>query len=110
MVDQFTNLEYLIWREPWMGIGPNTFIFSMLEKLGFAQFLPQHDKPYPTLDEQQLGGKNTFHLFSSEPFPFSRHKKWLLEQGFNGAIVDGEVYSWFGIRSFQYLKHYLEII
>jgi hypothetical protein len=31
----------------------------------------------------------------------------LAELGFNGALVDGEFYSWFGSRSYRLLNQYL---
>lgn len=101
------RLEYMIWRDPWMAVASNTFIGSVLAKLGFGNFLPQHTSKYPQLNEQELCKETTFFLFSSEPYPFNRHQKYLQEAGFNGAIVDGELYSWFGIRSLRALEQVL---
>ena len=97
----YRRIEYIIWREPWMAIGSNTFIDSMLRKLGFSDYLPKHSQSYPQLEQGDMSHNDVFYLFSSEPFPFVRHHKELVEQGFNGAIVDGELYSWFGIRSYH---------
>ncbi len=103
----FERIEYIIWRDPWMAVGPTTFIGSMLAQLGFADLLAMHNENYPVLDEREMQRHDTFYLFSSEPYRFLRYHDELLEQGFNGAIVDGEVYSWFGIRSYRALNHYL---
>lgn len=103
----YQRIEYIIWRDPWMAVGPNTFIQSMLGKLGVRALLVAHNKSYPELDEQAMQRTDTFYLFSSEPFPFARHKQSLSDAGFNGAIVNGEAYSWFGIRSYEFLRQHL---
>ncbi len=103
----YKRLEYIIWREPWMAVGADTFITSMLQKLGFGTYLAEHPSAYPELSDQDMSRDDTFYLFSSEPYPFGKHQKQLIEENFNGAIVDGEVYSWFGIRSYKSLASYL---
>jgi len=104
----FSRLEYMIWREPWMAVGPDTFIASVLKKVGLAEFLIAHPDPYPEL-QTILPEPDTFYLFSTEPYPFARHVEELESQGFTGALVDGEFFSWFGIRSYQKLKDHLNI-
>ena len=104
----FKRIEYMIWRNPWMAVSRETFIGSMLRKVGLDAYLPEHEKPYPELDEKGLPDPDVFYLFSSEPFPFGRHVDALTEAGFNGVLVDGEFYSWFGTRSFRLLKQFME--
>ena len=97
-------VTYLIWRDPWMAIGPGTFIASMLEAVGVpqARLLPASGK-YPTLDPDSLPG-NTVLLASSEPYPFHRKRDELLALDRPVAIVDGESFSWFGVRSLGFLE------
>ena len=104
---EFDSLEYLIWRDPWMSVGPNTFIGSMLQKVGLSQYMCDHTKSYPELTDK-LPENGTFYMFSTEPYPFARYLDELAEKGFNGALVDGEFFSWFGIRSYRMLENYLE--
>lgn len=99
--------EYIIWRKPWMGIGPDTFIHSVLVKIGIGDFLPAHDAPYPELADEDMYRNDTCYLFSSEPFPFARYENELRSSGQMGMIVDGEFFSWFGIRSYRLLSQYL---
>ncbi len=106
-VSSFERLEYMIWRDPWMAISTQTFIGSMLRKVGLGDFLQTRDTPYPTLGEGELPRDNTLYLFSSEPFPFERYVEELESLGFNGALVDGEFYSWFGSRSYRQLHAFL---
>ena len=104
----FQHIEYMIWRDPWMAVSGQTFIGSMLRKVGLGGYLPAHDKPYPELPESSVPDPDTYYLFSSEPYPFGRHLDALSGAGFRGALVDGEFYSWFGSRSFRLLKQYME--
>jgi hypothetical protein len=98
----------MIWQDPWMTISRSTFIGSVLIKTGLGQLLPDYSKPYPELTSIGLPEADTCYLFSSEPFPFARHIEGLESKGFNGALVDGEFFSWFGIRSYRMLRNYVE--
>ncbi len=93
---------YVIWRDPWMVVGPTTFIGSVWQHLGVELSVPTGDEQkYPEVSEEFL--KSHFCLFSSEPFPFARH--WShLQKEFSGALVDGESFSWFGIRTLRFLR------
>ena len=104
---KFDRLEYMIWRDPWMSVGPNTFIGSVLKKIGLSQYMKCHTTAYPELTGN-LPEEGTFYLFSTEPYPFTRYTEELAANGFNGALVDGEFFSWFGIRSYRVLQHYLQ--
>jgi len=43
-------------------------------------------------------------LASSEPYPFHRKRDALLALDRPVAIVDGESFSWFGVRSLEFLE------
>ena len=107
-IQNFTQVKYMIWQDPWMTISRSTFIGSVLIKTGLGQLLPDYSKPYPELTSVGLPEAETCYLFSSEPFPFARHIEGLESKGFNGALVDGEFFSWFGIRSYRMLRNYVE--
>jgi len=108
-IQDVTRVQYMIWQAPWMTISRSTFIGSVLIKTGLGQLLPDYSKPYPELTSSGLPEADTCYLFSSEPFPFARHIEGLERKGFNGALVDGEFFSWFGIRSYRMLRDYMEI-
>ena len=102
-----SRLEYVIWRKPWMVIGPDTFIHSMLQKVGFSEYLKpvQPDASrYMEMAEAAMNRSDTFYLFSSEPYPFASKEKLLGSLGVAGAVVDGELYSWYGLRSYRFLR------
>ena len=98
----FKNLEYVIWKKPYMVIGKDTFIAEIF-KLGGVEFL--RAEKYPEVSDEEL--KNKYCLFSSEPYPFEKEFSALGEQGFKGALVDGEKVSWYGIRNLRFLLELL---
>ena len=105
---RFARIEYVIWMNPWMAISAATFIGSVLRQVGLGDMLVPRSVPYPELTDQDMQRDDTFYLFSSEPFPFPRYKSRLEALGVNGALVDGEFYSWFGVRGHRLLSAYLK--
>ena len=98
------QILYLIWRGPWMAVARNTFAGSMLSQVGFGGAIPHFTEKYPKLDLGNFSPEKTLLLFSSEPYPFAKKPKELLSLDFPSAIVDGEAYSWFGVRSLRFLQ------
>lgn len=108
MPDEHTSQKviYLIWKKPWMAAGQGTYIASVLKKLGAElQELPEGEK-YPVLEINDH--PEALFLYSSEPYPFARKILDLKKLDFEGAIVDGEAYSWFGERSLNFLTNILK--
>jgi ABC-type Fe3+-hydroxamate transport system substrate-binding protein len=105
--DPYERLIYLIWKKPWMSVNRDTYIGSVIKKLGGENYLEIFEEKYPKIDLEKYDKQKTFFLFSSEPFPFGKFQTQLLDEGFHGAIVDGESYSWFGIRSLRFLERSL---
>ena len=88
-----------------MAVAPETFIGGVLQLLGFGEFLIDFAKPYPEIDLSAYDKESTLLLFSSEPFPFANQKEWIKTLGFPSAIIDGESYSWFGLRTLEFLEN-----
>lgn len=102
---KYSKAVYLIWKKPWMTVSRETYIGSVLEKLG-AELMPFHEgDKYPIIEIEDC--EKVLCLFSTEPFPFHKKIAELKELGLEGAIVNGESYSWFGIRSLEFLKEVL---
>lgn len=93
---------YVIWKKPWMAISRETYIGSVLTQLGAEVAHFPEDEKYPVIEIQDF--QDCLILFSSEPYPFHKKIEDLRQEGLAGAIVDGESYSWFGIRSLEFLK------
>jgi ABC-type Fe3+-hydroxamate transport system substrate-binding protein len=92
---------YLIWKDPYMTVGGDTFIHSMLLAAGFANCFG-HLQRYPEVSMSMLMEMHCDVLvLSSEPFPFKEdHVNGFKRNGFKGDIllVDGEMFSWYGSR------------
>lgn len=102
------KLCYLIWKKPWMTISHQTLIASVLEFVlsrpeGSAKaflFSPG-DGRYPEIKELP---ESVLPVYSSEPYPFLKEYDQLPK----GIFVDGELYSWFGIRLLRFLEDLVE--
>lgn len=99
------KIVYLIWKKPWMAASRETYIGSVLNKLGaeIVEF-PEGEK-YPVLEIEDF--PEALFLFSSEPYPFAKKISDLKALGVSGAVVNGESYSWFGERSLNFLADLL---
>lgn len=91
---------YLIWKDPLMVAGKNTFIDQMLDFSGFENSIGE--ERYPEISIEELVDINPEHLLlSSEPFPFKeKHIEYFrayLPQT-KIILVDGEYFSWYGSR------------
>ena len=91
---------YLIWYEPYMGAGADTFIFDMMQRAGFVSVLDENR--YPVLNESKIKALNPeLVLLSSEPYPFKEKHVQELQRilpSAKVALVDGEMFSWYGSR------------
>ena len=105
--DHPTNtIAYVIWRSPWMTVSSSTFIGSVLEVLGFGIWRPpQIDSQlkYPVFEFESIP-RETIVFFSTEPFPFAKKKADLILLNRPCALVDGEKFSWFGLRTLEFLE------
>lgn len=88
---------YIIWKNPYMTIGSDTFIHEVLNQIGFENIF-KNEKRYPEISVENL--KYADYIFlSSEPFPFQqKHIDELQLHLPNSKImlVDGEAFSWYG--------------
>lgn len=102
---------YLIWRNPYMSIGGDTFISRMLNLTGFDNVCENLAR-YPVLDYEALKQLRPSHVFlSSEPFPFKELHIQELMNVFPEAqvkLVDGEMFSWYGTRMRQSLEYFMK--
>jgi ABC-type Fe3+-hydroxamate transport system substrate-binding protein len=91
---------YLIWQEPYMAAGSDTFISDMLERSGFENCV--RETRYPSLEVEAIQALNPeYILLSSEPYPFKEKQAREIQLLFPTAkvlLVDGEMFSWYGSR------------
>ena len=96
---------YLIWKKPWMAAGKATFINEMLQRAGFENVA---EGRYPEITEDDFLGADVL-LLSSEPYPFNEKHRREIQQRFPGQkviLVDGEMFSWYGIRMLQAAEYF----
>ncbi len=93
---------YLIWKDPYMTVGHDTFIHDMLQRCGLENVYGDK-KRYPAIpgiqELAQLGCQLV--LLSSEPYPFNTSHARILQQQLPQArilLADGEYFSWYGSR------------
>ena len=114
----FTEIEilnpkkaaYLIWKNPYMTIGGDTFINEILTKLGFENIF-KNRKRYPEISMDELQMSDVIFL-STEPFPFQQKHIDEVRKEFPAKeirLVDGEAFSWFGSHLMK-VEHYLKAL
>ncbi len=102
---------YLIWQEPYMAVGLNTFINDVMLHASLTNVLKEEESRYPELNIERIKKLNPdVILLSSEPFPFKEKHKEELEKILPGTevkLVDGEVFSWYGNKMLD-IKSYFD--
>ena len=107
---------YLIWKEPYMTIGGDTFIHDILQQAGLQNIFAGQTR-YPEVSVAALQNiKPQLIILSSEPYPFKQQHIDDLQQQLPGTAIllaDGEMFSWYGSRMLlipQYLNTLLSDI
>jgi hypothetical protein len=110
------DVLYLIWRDPWMTIAPETYnsrthaLFNW-RTLPFALCMPEAYKGrtrYPEVDLAEMGDEADRVLLSSEPFHFKqRHVAEVaaIVGDTPVSLIDGEMTSWYGSRAIAGLEY-----
>jgi ABC-type Fe3+-hydroxamate transport system substrate-binding protein len=108
------DVLYLIWKDPWMTVGPDTYVSRTLALFNWrtlpAQTPPQAAR-YPEVDLEVAAGADLV-LLSSEPFHFKQeHVAEVAALLPNAAVslIDGEMTSWYGPRAIAGLDYMLEL-
>ncbi|MBX9782259.1 MAG: helical backbone metal receptor [Chitinophagaceae bacterium] len=103
---------YLIWQKPFMSVGGDTFISSMMEAAGFINLLKDKTR-YPELTVDEITElQPDVVLLSSEPFPFQqKHIKELerLTRIRKIVLADGEIFSWYGSRMLYAPRYFAKL-
>ncbi|NDC40923.1 MAG: cobalamin-binding protein [Chitinophagia bacterium] len=103
---------YLIWRDPYITVGGDTFISDMIYRMGWINVM-QDKTRYPEVTLEDIKQINPdLLLLSSEPFPFeTKHFS-----AFSDVIpqerirlVDGEMFSWYGSRLVHSVRYFMDL-
>lgn len=110
-IDSPIKVAYLIWKNPYMTIGSDTFIHRILSEIGFENIFKNKTR-YPVIKIEDLAEADII-MLSSEPFPFKeKHIEELREFYPNKKImiVDGEAFSWYGTHIAKCENYFKELI
>ena len=107
---------YLIWQNPLMAAGNNTFIHDILSRMGLENVMAGYGR-YPQFTPEQLhAAQPDLILLSSEPYPFRAKHRQAFAAQFPRArveLVDGEMFTWYGSRllpAINYLRQFLQTL
>jgi ABC-type Fe3+-hydroxamate transport system substrate-binding protein len=103
-ITQTKKAVYLIWRNPWMLAGGDTYIHQMMLAAGYENIFAEHLR-YPETSLEALANMDVDTiLLSSEPYPFTEKHLAEVAQALPHAqvrLVNGEMFSWYGSRMLQ---------
>jgi ABC-type Fe3+-hydroxamate transport system substrate-binding protein len=95
----------LIWKDPWMSSGPDTYLGDLLRQGGLTPIGP---KRYPTLTEADLEALSPqIILLPTEPYRFHRRHQAELQRCFPAAsvhLLDGRALTWYLSRTEEGLE------
>jgi ABC-type Fe3+-hydroxamate transport system substrate-binding protein len=102
---------YLIWRDPWMTVAPDTYIAQTLALFNWHTQPEVAGERYPEVELAALGERVDRVLLSSEPFHFKEQhvEEVAALAGVPASLIDGEMTSWYGSRAIaglDYLDRY----
>ncbi|NNC84885.1 MAG: ABC transporter substrate-binding protein [Bacteroidia bacterium] len=103
---------YIIWNDPCMLAGNDTFIHELMKKCNFNNAIAKGR--YPEFSESELSKLNPdYVLLSSEPFPFKDKHQSKFESMFPNPIVklvDGEMFSWYGSHIIKAPEYFISLL
>jgi ABC-type Fe3+-hydroxamate transport system substrate-binding protein len=104
------RVAYLIWKDPYLFAGRDTFIDDILRKIGLINVVAKSRYPEMALSELETANCELVFL-SSEPYPFKEKHIQEIKLALPNAkvmLVDGEMFSWYGsrlVKAVEYLFH-----
>lgn len=102
---------YLIWNNPYMTVGSDTFIHRILSEIGFDNIFKNKTR-YPVITTEDLADADVI-MLSSEPFPFKEKHIEELKAVYPEKkimIVDGEAFSWYGTHIAKCGNYFKEML
>jgi len=110
-LDTPIKAAYLIWKNPYMTIGSDTFIHRILTEIGFENIFKDKTR-YPQITTEDLADADVI-MLSSEPFPFKEKHIDELKAFYPDKkimIVDGEAFSWYGTHIAKCENYFKELL
>lgn len=103
---------YVIWKKPYMVVGGDTYIQSLLEKFGFINPFTLFEGRYPVVTEEDFLEANLDYIFlATEPYPFrEQHLEEFQKMLPNVKVVilDGEMF-WYGAKMLEAASYFRSV-
>jgi iron complex transport system substrate-binding protein len=107
------RMAYVIWRKPYMVVGNDTYINSLLESMGFINPAIELQGRYPAVTKEQLQEMDLdVILLATEPFPFTEKHKEEFRQFLpktQPVLVDGEMF-WYGAKMIEAATYFRQFL
>lgn len=91
----------MIWQRPYMVVGKDTYINSLLNYIGWENPFAQTNDRYPIITMEDLERAQLDYLFlATEPFPFKEENVLMMKEKLpkvQTKIIDGEMF-WYGTQ------------
>ncbi|MGA7992065.1 MAG: helical backbone metal receptor [Thermoanaerobaculia bacterium] len=101
---------YLIWKDPWMTIGPRTYVADLLRRVG-GSLSPEESSDAPTADypvrseDEIVASRPDVLILPDEPYPFREEDAALWRERLLASCrvvrVPGEDFCWHGARTLR---------
>ena len=106
------NVLYLVWKDPWMTVAPDTYISRTLAAVGWDTVPAATSTRYPQVDILEAARDARVVLLSSEPYMFREPHAAALQAELDACLpgrrvllIDGEMTSWYGSRAVRGLAY-----
>jgi iron complex transport system substrate-binding protein len=102
---------YLIWKDPWMTVGPRTYIADLLRRVGGSLSFKEKifsESDYPTFSESEIIASSPDVLvLPDEPYRFRERDAAFWRERLPGSrvvLVSGDDFCWHGMRTLRGLE------
>jgi ABC-type Fe3+-hydroxamate transport system substrate-binding protein len=107
----------MVWRDPWMAVGGDTYMHELLERTGFRNVYGDARGRYPETTLEEVGARGAkIVLLPDEPYAFSEKDRTEVSTDLQNAgvrarilLLDGSHLTWFGTRTLRGLRSLMDI-
>ncbi|MBI9038391.1 MAG: ABC transporter substrate-binding protein [Bacteroidales bacterium] len=104
---------YLVWKQPYIAVGGDSFIDSVLYQINIKNCLRNSKKKYPKIKLKLLENQFDLLILPSEPYSFSENDIDGFEKIFPEKEiikVDGEMFSWYGTHQLKAISYLQKLV
>jgi ABC-type Fe3+-hydroxamate transport system substrate-binding protein len=107
------SYAYLVWKKPWMAVGPDTYVSDLLSRAGGRNVFGDSADRYPEITVEALAAKKPeLVLLPDEPYPFDETHRGDLANLLDARIelVSGDDCCWHGVRSIRGVRLMMDLV